>query len=150
MQVSEQGLKLLIQLEGGAKLKAYKAHPNEKYLTIGIGHYGADVSSGMTITQEQAIELFKKDIAKREDKLNSFIKTPVTQNQFDALFIFMYNVGENAFQKSTLLRLVNAGKYTSASNEFEKWNKVSGVVVRGLTNRQRITRNVFVNGIYEA
>lgn len=149
MQVSEQGLKLLIQLEGGARLKAYKAHPNEKYLTIGIGHYGKDVTQDMTITNEQAIELFKKDISKREETLNSYIKTQVSQNQFDALFIFMYNVGETALKNSTLLRYVNVGKFESASNEFEKWNKVSGVVVRGLTNRQRITKRVFVNGIYE-
>lgn len=149
MQISEQGLKALIKLEGGARLKAYKAHPNEKYFTIGVGHYGPDVLATMTITQEQAEKLLRKDLEEREIKLKLLVKVPLTQNQFDALLIFMFNVGEGAFERSTLLCYVNEQQYSYASNQFARWTKCGGVDVPGLVKRQRVTKEIFLNGKYE-
>lgn len=149
MQLSEQGLKTLISLEGGARLTAYKAHPNEQYYTIGVGHYGKDVSPGMHITQEQAEKLLRKDLREREVKLDLWVKVPLSQNQFDALLIFMFNIGEGAFRRSTLLSYINKGQYGHAANQFERWTKCGGVEVKGLVKRQRVTKEIFLNGKYE-
>jgi lysozyme len=61
----------------------------------------------------------------------------ITQNQFDALVSFAYNVGLEAFRKSTLLKKVNANPNDKLiSNQFLRWNKSRGRVLQGLTNRR--------------
>lgn len=93
MKTSENGVKFLCAHEG-CRLKAYK-NAGEKYYTIGYGHYGADVTAGMTITQAQAVELLKKDLEKFEENVNSkaCTKFSLNQNQFDALVSYTYNRG---------------------------------------------------------
>ena len=91
-------LKILIKYWEGESLKAYKAHPSEKYWTIGYGHYGPDVYEGMEITAEQADAYFEQDIAGFENGVNNLAKDrglDLTQNQFDALVSLAYNFGPN-------------------------------------------------------
>ena len=112
-------------------------------LTIGYGHTGPDVKPGMRITQKKAEELLQKDIKIATDALKKNIKVPLTQNEFDALTSFTFNIGENHFKKSTMLTLLNKEKYSAASNEFGRWVKSGGETLRGLKIRRKKERQLF-------
>jgi GH24 family phage-related lysozyme (muramidase) len=143
MNISQKGIDLIKSFEG-LSLKAYKPVAGEKYWTIGYGHYGADVRQGQVITKEQAEALLKKDLQKYVDGVNSVLKVPINQNQFDALVSFAYNCGVGALQKSTLLKKLNAGDYVGASKEFGKWvHGAGGVVLKGLVTRRQKEAKLF-------
>jgi LysM repeat protein len=64
------------------------------------------------------------------------VKVPLTQNQFDALVSFAYNIGEGAFLDSTALRKINAGDYAGGAEAMKLFNKSGGEVIQGLVNRR--------------
>ena len=103
--------------------------------TIGWGTTRG-VYKGMTITQEEADLLFDEDVNAVAKQVSRMVRVPLNQSQFDALVSFVYNVGAEAFRKSTLLRKLNAGNYDAVPGELARWNKVKGKVVRGLVNRR--------------
>lgn len=112
--------------------------------TIGYGHTGGDVREGLTIPLSEAERLLTRDLRVAEGHVNDAVKVKLTQNQFDALVSFVYNVGGGAFRSSTLLKLLNAGDYDGAANQLPRWNKDNGKVVNGLTNRRREERELFL------
>lgn len=112
--------------------------------TIGYGHTGGDVREGLTIPLSEAERLLTRDLRVAEGHVNDAVKVKLTQNQFDALVSFVYNVGGGAFRSSTLLKLLNAGDYDGAANQLPRWNKDNGRVVNGLTNRRREERELFL------
>ena len=142
MKIDKYGEKLIKQFES-CKLTAYKADNAEKYYTIGWGHYGADVKKDMKISKEAADKLFRNDIKYFETSVNSCLKVKVTQSMFNALVSFTYNVGFSAFKTSTLLKYVNKKQFTKASNEFKKWNKCGGKVLKGLVKRRLLEKTEF-------
>ena len=68
---------------------------------------------------------------------------PVTQNQFDALVCFAYNVGIGNLKSSTLLRMINDGQANAAGSQFLRWNKANGKVLSGLVNRRQAEMELF-------
>lgn len=104
------------------------------------------------ITQAQADAMLSQDLAIFEKDVNTMVKVPLSQNQFDACVSFCYNAGNVAFNGSTLLHLLNAGNYQGAADQFLVWDKghVDGqlVVIQGLLNRRTAERNMFLNGVY--
>lgn len=108
MKISQNGIVLLAQLEG-LRLKAYLC-PAGKW-TIGLGNTfyenGAPVKKGDVITKERVYSLFHGIAVDFEKAINSSVKSTITQNQFDALFSFAWNVGPRAFKGSELLKQVN-------------------------------------------
>jgi lysozyme len=112
--------------------------------TIGFGHTGPEVKPGMRITQEQAEEFLRRDLAKVEKCVNNSVKGVITQNQFDALCSFAYNVGCGAFGKSTLLRYLNDGDDLSAAREFLRWNKAGNKTLPGLVRRRQEEMDLFL------
>ena len=142
MKIDKYGEKLIKQFES-CKLTAYKADKSEKYYTIGWGHYGKDVGKNAIITQETADKLFLNDIKYFETSVNSCLKVKVTQSMFNALVSFTYNVGFSAFKNSTLLKYVNKKQFKKASNEFKKWNKCGGKVLKGLVKRRLLEQTEF-------
>lgn len=116
------------------ELEAYLPTPNDVW-TIGWGHTHT-TKPGMVITVKQAQDLFDRDTAWVEAALKKYVKVPLTQNQYDALASLVFNIGEGAFAKSTLLRKLNAKDYEGAANEFPRWNKQAGKVLRGLVRRR--------------
>ncbi len=146
MKLSNTGLSLIKSFEG-VRLTAYKAVPTEEHWTIGYGHYGPDIKQNMRITQDQADEYFRKDVARFEKAVNDNVKVPLNQNQFDALVSFTYNVGAGALQRSTLLELLNQGKYEAAANQFDVWNKSSGKVLAGLVKRRAKEKELFLKDL---
>lgn len=140
MQLSEKG-KTLIKKYEGLKLSAYKCPAG--VWTIGYGHT-AGVYAGQKITQKQADEIFDKDIKQFEDAVNSLVKVPLKQGQFDALVSFVYNVGKTAFANSTLLKMLNSGNYSGAGEQFNRWVFAGGKKLVGLVKRREEEKELFL------
>lgn len=146
MKIDKTGINLIHKFES-CKLKSYKAHKSEKYYTIGWGHYGKDVKQGQTITKAKADELFNKDIKVFENGVNNLVKIKITQSMFNALVSFSYNVGLGALKNSSLLKYVNSKQFEKASNEFKKWNKCGGEVLKGLVRRREERKEFLRMGV---
>lgn len=143
MKTSENGKALIREFEG-LRLTAYKAVPTEKYYTIGYGHYGADITKGMTITKERAEELLTKDITPIEQHLNAMMVN-FTQNEFDALVSLIFNIGIGNFKTSTLRRKIMENRDDDAIHkEFLKWVYSGGVMLPGLVKRREREANLFL------
>ena len=76
------------------------------------------------VSQEAATRLLASALADQQVTVSSAVKVPMNQNQYDALVSFTCNVGPGSFQKSTLLRLLNQGRYDDVPGELKKWTKV--------------------------
>ena len=140
MKTSDKGIDLIKKYEG-CYLKAYKCPAG--VWTIGYGHTNG-VKSGMVITKDQAVTYLKNDLITYERAVNSYVKVPLTQNQFDALVSFSFNCGTAALKHSTLLKKLNSGYYDGAANEFTKWNKSNGKVLNGLVRRRQEEKELFL------
>lgn len=140
MQTSKKGLEFIQDVEG-CKLFAYL--DTGGVWTIGVGHTGPEVVKGLSCTMEQAMKWLAEDSTEAQEAVNKLVKVPLTQNQFDALVSFVFNVGVNAFAKSTMLRKLNLGDYAGASKEFPRWNKDNGKEILGLTKRRLLEQGVF-------
>lgn len=96
------------------------------------------------MTQERADKLFNFVVGKFSDRVSSLLKLQVTQNEFDALVSFAYNVGIGNLSKSTLLEKVNKNPADpSIALEFMKWKKAGGVVLKGLVRRREAESKLY-------
>lgn len=140
LSYSDQGLALTEQFEG-LRLTAYQ--DSVGVWTIGYGHTGPDVQPGLTITQEQASALLLQDVAGAVAAVNRLVTVPLTQNQFDALVDFTFNVGQGNLASSTLLRELNAGNTAGAAAQFLVWVYAGGVQLPGLVTRRQAEAALF-------
>jgi len=140
LSYSDQGLALTEQFEG-LQLTAYQDPVG--VWTIGYGHTGADVQPGLTITQEQASDLLLQDVSGAVAAVNRLVTIPLTQNQFDALVDFTFNVGQGNLASSTLLRELNAGNTAGAAAQFLVWVYAKGVELPGLVTRRQAEAALF-------
>jgi lysozyme len=143
---SANGLALTEKFEG-LRLQAYQ--DSVGVWTIGYGHTGPDVQSGLTITEEQAEILLAADVAWAVACVNKAVTSGINQNQFDSLVDFTFNLGCASLVQSTLLRLLNAGDFAAAAPQFLRWNKAGGKVLRGLTLRRQAEMNLFTTPIVQ-
>ncbi len=135
MFVSEQGIALIRQYEGFSAT-AYWCPAGK--MTIGYGHVIGpdDEFADGCITTEAALSLLEKDIGARAQAVFEALENDPTQNQFDAMVSLAYNIGVNAFVKSTLLRLYDSGDIDGAERQFAHWAYVNGQKLPGLENRR--------------
>lgn len=149
MKTSQDGINLIKHFEG-FRTKAYLDSVGVP--TIGYGHTKG-VKMGMIITETKAEELLREDLSYFEKKVSELVKVPLTQNQFDALVSFTFNLGEGNLKKSTLLKKLNGLVYTNnklleeVADEFLKWNKAGGKVLSGLTKRRLAEKMMFLKPI---
>ena len=139
MNLGYNGTKLLKFFEG-CRLTAYQ--DSVGVWTIGYGHTKG-VFEGMSITQEEAEQMLLTELEEYEGYVEKYVTVPLTQNQFDALVVWVYNLGPTNFRKSTLLKELNSGNYTAAGNEITKWNKAGGKVLAGLVKRREAEAKLF-------
>lgn len=140
MKTSEGTLFKIKEFEG-CRLKAYKPVAAEKYWTIGVGHSGPDVTEGMTITEAQAMELLRKDIAKFENHVTATGLT-LNQSQFDALVSFTFNCGPG-----NLAKLIKGRDYQQIADAMLLYNKgADKKVLKGLVRRREWERDLFLSG----
>ena len=141
MKISENGLALIKKFEG-CKLSAYKCPAG--VWTIGYGHTKG-VTSGMTITQEEADELLKQDVEKYEDHVLSYDSIyNWNQNEFDSMVSFAFNLG-------TLRGVTNNGKRTKyqLAQHIQAYVYASGKKLNGLVNRRKAEYNLFMTPVNE-
>lgn len=143
MKISASGLALLKGHEG-CRLKAYL--DTGDVWTIGYGHTHG-VKAGDTCNADQALAWLDEDADTAERAVNQLVTTALTQNQFDALASFVYNIGRPEFFTSTLLRKLNAGDYTGAAAQFGRWIYDNGKIVNGLVARRADERDLFLTGV---
>jgi len=152
MQTGKAGLELIKSFEG-LGLKAYLCPSG--VLTIGYGHTGKvrgnKITLQTTITPEEAETLLKEDLTRFEKAVDSLVKVPLNNNQFDALVSFVFNIGINAFSGSTLLKLLNSGDYKGASQQFKRWiYGNSNKVLEGLKKRRTAEEKLFNTPVLKA
>lgn len=132
MIVSGRGFDLIKRYEQ-LRLKAYLPTPDDVW-TIGFGHT-AGVAPGLTCIEAQADAWLFEDSRDAMAAVNE-VQVPLTQNQYDALVSFTFNVGAGAFRASTMRRLLDTREYDLAAGQFGRWNKQKGKVLAGLTRRR--------------
>ena len=118
--------------------------------TVGVGHLIGDGKKlpkewNKEFTDEEVDNILCEDLERFEIGIQRLTKVPLTQSQFDALVSFSFNVGLGNFQSSTLRSKLNRGDYEGASNEFPKWRKAGGKVLKGLVRRRADEKALFLS-----
>jgi len=143
----------LRKYEGAPSYKAVKDGRDKKgnqLYSIGLGHQIQPNESYLftkTISDDEVLQLFAKDIEGIRSDLNKVIKVPITKNQQLALLSLRYNIGPDAFNKSSLLAELNKGNFTGAALKFADWKFSEGKVLNGLVTRRAAERELFSIGL---
>ena len=150
MATGASGLEIIKHFEG-LYLKTYKDPAG--ILTIGYGHIGSEAYEGNEITAAKAEALLAEDLETAEKAVEKYVSVALSDNQYDALVSFTFNLGSSNLTTSTLLKKLNNGDPDGAAAEFIRWNKatVNGVKValKGLTRRRKSETHLFKTGDVE-
>jgi lysozyme len=134
MQFSTAGLELLKRSEG-FRSRVYldvSGHP-----TIGYGHrllHPESFPNG--IDESQATEILYSDVRDAEQAVQRMVRVHLTQGQFDALVDFAFNLGSGKLATSTLLKILNAGRYDDAAEQLLRWDHANGQECPALKERR--------------
>ena len=139
MKIGTKGIELIKYFEG-CELEAYKCAAG--VWTIGYGHIKG-VTPESVITQEQAEQMLVEELNEYEGYINDMVTTPLSQNQFDALVSWVYNLGGGNLKASTLLKVLNSGDFNGVPAQLMRWNKAGGKVLEGLTRRRQAEADLF-------
>ena len=165
MEISKKALDLLEKWEG-VILHAYPDRAGK--MTIGAGHLltpselksgvivikGIKVNYEQGLTFQQALDLKEQDITPRQAEVNRLVKVPLTQNQFDAIVIFAFNIGIEGFATSSALAAINQKLFDQVPHDMRKWNEITDpktrkrIVCEGLV-RRREKEIALWNGAYQ-
>jgi len=143
----------------GVRQKPYR---DSVYLwTVGVGHLMYDSQAKLPVDQRMAVQLLpqdnrtfsmeevnailRSDLARFERGVFTFCPVPLTQGNFDGLVSFAFNVGLGTLQRSTLRQKVLRGDIQGAADEFLKYNKAGGKVLKGLVTRRNDERALFLS-----
>ncbi|MGF2878617.1 lysozyme [Acinetobacter johnsonii] len=146
MVVSLFGVDLICGFEG-KRLTAYDDGVGVWTIGFGTTVYpnGMKVKKGDTCTEAQAKAYMAHDLKKFETAVNNAVTVPLSQNQFDALVSLAYNIGTNAFSKSTLVKKLNANDNRAAADQFDVWVNAGGKRMQGLVNRRAKEKALFLS-----
>jgi lysozyme len=142
MAIAESTLDFITK-EEGFRNKAYK--DSKGLLTIGVGHLiKADEPhlEDAVLTDAQVKDLLKSDLKWCSEAVETSVKVPLTQAQFDALYSLCFNIGETNFKKSTVVRKINEKDLKGAADAILMWNKPAV-----LQKRRERERALFLSGI---
>ena len=132
MQTTEVGINLIKKWEGYRE-KAYKDVGG--VCTIGWGHT-KNVCESDVINEDIATSYLNEDVKEAEEIIIKHVKVELTNNQFDALTSWAFNVGGNAVKNSTLVAMLNNKQYDNVPEQLARWNKVGGKTIAGLIKRR--------------
>ena len=118
----------------GFKAVAYLCPAN--VWTIGYGRT-KNVKDGDITSMPQATRDLEEELVEFGDQVHRVVDVELSQNEFDALTSWTYNLGVGNLQSSTLLKKLNAGDKDSVPSEMLRWNKAAGKVLAGLTTRRQ-------------
>lgn len=146
MKISKKGLDLIKSFEG-FRSAPYKCPAGIPTIGYGTTHYeqrGVSLDDPH-ISEETATHLLETQVNDTYGKaVNHYARHDITQNQFDALVSFAYNLGVGALKSSTLMKKVNQGKMERAAREFLKWDHAGRKRLTGLTRRRKAESQLFL------
>lgn len=135
MQLSAAGLELLKRSEG---FRSHMYKDVNGFPTIGYGHRLLHPDSFLEgISEAQADEILASDVREAEQAVQRMVKVPLTQGQFDALVDFCFNLGAGRLASSTLLKVLNGGRYAEAAEQLLRWDLAGCQVNAGLKARRK-------------
>ncbi len=140
MKTSVEGLALIKKFEG-LELEAYTCAAG--VWTIGYGHT-KDVQPGDVWSESHADHMLEVELEEFEAYINDNVTAPLSQNQFDALVSWVYNLGPANLKASTMLKVLNSGDYEGVPAQIKRWNKAGGKVLEGLIRRRKAEALLFV------
>ena len=126
--------------EEGARNKAYK--DSKGLWTIGVGHLIKDDEKDLitaNLTNDQVEDLLKKDLKWCSEAVETSVKVPLQQHQFDALYSLCFNIGGTNFAKSTVVKKINENDLQGAADAILMWNKPDVLI-----NRRKRERALFL------
>jgi len=141
MRTGPQGIELIRHFEG-CRFDAYLCPAG--VWTIGYGHT-ADVKEGDSIDQEAAEAFLIEDLEKFEQAVMRLVEVSLTQQQFDALVSWTFNLGAGNLAESTLLRKLNNYQYAEVPEQMMRWVRAGGKVLDGLVRRRAAEAALFQN-----
>ena len=134
-----EGLALIKKFEG-CELEAYQCSAG--VWTIGYGHT-KDVQKGDVWSQSHAEHMLEVELHEYESYINEYVTVALSQNQFDALVSWVYNLGPANLKSSTMLKVLNSGEYEDVPAQIKRWNKAGGKVLEGLIRRREAEACLF-------
>jgi len=145
MQISDKGIQLIKHHEG-VRNKPYRDCVG--LWTVGVGHLIGDGKSlpeswNKLFTTEEVDALLKQDLVRFERGVQKLLPVPLTQNQFDALISFSFNLGLGVLQRSTLRQNILRKDFKGAAEEFLKYVRAGGKIVKGLVTRRNDEKALF-------
>ena len=143
MNTSEKGIELIKAHEGFRSHAYPDPGSGGDPWTIGYGTTHG-VHPGMKITEADAEDMLIKSLPLYEGIIDRVVTVKLSQNEYDALVSFVYNVGSKHFLGSTVLRKLNMGDRRGAADALLMWNKGGGHVMAGLATRRHDERNLFL------
>ncbi len=129
---------LVMELEG------FHATPYWDYAQWTIGYGTKAKNKNETVDKAETRTRLEADLAKRSEVVSRLVKVPLTPNQRAALISFTFNIGDGAFEKSRLLKKLNAGDYAGAANQLDVWVHAGGKRLPGLVNRRAKEKALFL------
>tara|TARA_R110002012_G_scaffold40089_1_gene110601 strand:+ start:544 stop:990 length:447 start_codon:yes stop_codon:yes gene_type:complete len=140
MKTGINGIELIKKYEGFMS-NPYNCPAGVPTIGYGATYYpsGEMVTlSDKSISKEYASELLADMLGNYERAVNRYVTSNITQNQFDALVSFAYNLGNGALKSSTLLKKVNANPCDeNITYQFSRWVKAGGKTLQGLVKRRK-------------
>jgi lysozyme len=146
VKASKNCLDMLAHHEG-VRVKPYKCPAG--LWTIGVGHLIGDGKSlppeyNRTFTLKEVYDLLATDVAKFERGVERLLpNVKLSQNEFDALVSFSFNLGLGTFQRSTIRQALLRGDKVAAIESLLKYNKAGGKVLKGLDTRRKDEATLF-------
>ena len=145
MSTSSAGIDFILAEEGFSATPYLDDDVNTARIEYSIGH-GHQIlpNENLTyVTRQQAREIFTQDLARFERMVRDNTNVPLSQNEFDALVSWSYNVGNRP--TSTLYTKLNAGDYEGAAAEFASWRMAGGKVLPALVARRKAEKDLFLS-----
>lgn len=136
----------LIKVSENFKAAPYRCPAGVPTIGYGSTRYTDGTKVKMTdppISEPQAVELMLANLGEYEAAVKRYVTVPLSQGQYDALVDFAYNAGAQNLRTSTLLRLLNAGDYAGAANQFKRWVFADGKKLNGLVTRRAAEAALF-------
>ena len=140
MKTSDLGIALIKRFEGFCA-KVYTCPAGKP--TIGYGHVVKSDERFGTLTEAQATELLRADADIAAHSVKRFISVRLSQNQFDVLVSFTFNLGGRALETSTLRSLINTGRLEAVPRELNRWVFAKGQRLPGLIARRKAEGQLF-------
>ena len=144
MNISKEGIDLIKHFEG-CRLEAYEDAVGVP--TIAYGRI-KDVKMGDSCTQAQAEAWLDEELHEYEGYINDAVTVALTQNQFDSLVSWVYNLSPSNLKSSTMLKVLNKEQYADVPEQIQRWNKAGGKVLEGLTKRRNAEALLFEGKVW--